>query len=617
MKDGTMKDGLRNKLVVAFVVTALAGTLFLNLPFTQAATKSPVIFVYSMEANFQPEGHFNNYAETGYIGHAAVSMIDQLAPHVLGTTNFYPELATNWNFVGDWLVVKLRTGVTWHDGVPFNATDVWSTFILHKIRGYSEWGSNIIDDVQVVNASAVKFHVTGLHDLALNWLLSAYVNGPYHVYKTYVDAFIAHPDTADAISVDLNAFTPRSVAQGAIGTGPFMLSNMTESDLWLKKFTNFYAADKIVIDYIHGIKEPSNEVGWGYFFSNTADWGEPFAPVPVATVLNATGTKVFLAKQTRHDFVVFNFKNPLLAQKTFRQAFAYALNRTELVLSANYPVFHASQDIIPYSEFYIKNWLNTTFLSSLNKYEYDPDTAKSLFESIGLRYNDKDQLCFANGSVVTLYVKFPAPWTDVALMMANVATQLNRVGVTVIPLALDWATVDHAMNIGDFDLVWYTAGGDHPYQQGFDATSGYGFPTYGQFPKVITWQGTNFNLTKFFVDWGKATSVAAETPYVAKLAQIYNDYLFALPFSDTDTMFYGSGRFIYPPSYDTAWMCNEYARGIIVAQLLMPGKFQLNMTYWTVSTQPAAPTPIETYIAIGLAVVVAILLAYIFLVRKK
>jgi hypothetical protein len=64
-------------------------------------------------------------------------------------------------------------------------------------------------------------------------------------------------------------------------------------------------------------------------------------------------------------------------------------------------------------------------------------------------------------------------------------------------------------------------------------------------------------------------------------------------------------------------MCNEYARGIIVAQLLMPGKFQLNMTYWTVSTQPAAPTPIETYIAIGLAVVVAILLAYIFLVRKK
>jgi len=612
-----MKDGLRNKLAIAFITAALAGTLFLGLPPTQAALKSPIVLVYSMEADFQPDGHFNFFAETGFISHAGVNIYSQLAPHVLGTTTFYPELAASWSFVGEWLFVKLRTDVTWHDAVPFNATDVWCTFMIRKIKNYSEWGSHIIDDVQVVNASTVKFHVTGLHDLALNWLLSNYIYAANHIYHRFVDEYLANPANADNIIVEINAFTPRSVSEGAVGTGPYMVSNMTESDLWLKKYANYYAADKIVADYIHGVKEPSNEVGWGYFFSNTADWGEPFAPVSVASVLNASGTKVFLAKSTRHDFVVFNWKNPLLAQLAFRQGFAYALNRTELILAANYPVFHEVEHVIPYSGFYAGNWLNTTFLDSLNFYGYDVARAKSLFESCGLSYNDKEQLCYANGSVVTLYVKFPAAWTDVALMMANVATQLNRVGVTVIPLALDWATVTHSEEIGDFDLVWDTATGDHPYSQGFDATNGWGFPTYASIPKVITWQGSSFNLTRFFTDWAAAPSTDAEKPYVAKLAQIYNYYLFALPFSDTDTMFYGSERFIYPPSYDTAWMCTDYARGMIVGQILMQGKFALNATYWTVPTQPPAQTPIETYLAIGLGIIVLILAAYILFVRKK
>jgi len=612
-----MKDSLRNKFLTALVMATLAAPMLLNFSSVQAEIKSPVIFVYSMEANFQPEGHFNSYSETGYIYHASVSMIDQLAPHVLGTSQYYPELAMNWTYVGDWLVVRLRTGVTWHDGKPFTAWDVWSTFMLHKIRGYSEWGSNIIDDVQIVDNSTVKFHVTGLKDLALNWLLSAYINGPYHVYKQYVDAFVAHPENAEAISVQLNAFNPRTVQQGAIGTGPFMLVNMTESDMWLKKFDNFYAADKIVIDYIHGIKEPNNEVGWGYFFAKVADWGEPFSPVPVADVLAESGTKVIYTRSTRHDHIIFNYRRPLLADETFRQAVAYAINRTEIVLAANYPVFHASENVIPYSWTYVNNWLNSSFLNSLNKYEYDPDLARTMFTSIGLRYNDKGQLCYSNGTVITLYLKFPAPWTDVALMMTNLATQLNRVGLTVIPLALDWATVSTSEWNGDFDLVWDATTGDHPFQQGFDATNGYGFPTYAQFPTSIEWEGKTFNLTKFFVDWGNVGSVAEEKPYAEKLAKIYNEYVFSIPFADVDGQFYGSQRFIYPPSYDIAWMCNEYARGVIVSQILFTGKFALNMTYWTVPTTPPAQTPIETYIAGGLAVIVVILLAYLFLVRKK
>jgi peptide/nickel transport system substrate-binding protein len=606
-------------LILNLLIVVLASPMILSTSYAQEVRR-PVVFVYSMEANLRPEGHFNPFSDTGYIWHAGVNMFDQLAPHTLGTSKYYPELATEWTYDGDWLVVKLRNNVKWHDGQPFTSKDVWSTFMLAKIKGYSVW--IVMDDVQIVDDYTVKFHVTGLKDLAQNWILSTYINGPYHVYKKYVDDYIAHPENVDAIARELNSFTPRTIEEGAVGTGPFMVVNMTESDLWMKKFDGFYAADKILIDYIHGIKEPSNEIGWSYFFSNTADWGEPFSPVPVAEALSAQGVKVLFSKSTRHDFIIFNHRNPLLANKLFRQAIAYSINRTELVLAANYPVFHPVEYVIPYSGFYISNWVDKAFLDSLNKYEYNPEKAKSLFTQLGLKYNEKGQLMYPNGTLITLYAKFPAPWTDIALIMQNLATQLNRVGITVIPLALDWATVTNAELTGDFDIVWDAISGDHPFIQGFDSTIGYGFPTYAALPHVIEWQGKELNLTQFFIDWGKAKSVDEQKTYVRQLMSIYNDYLFAIPFADVDAQFYGSQRFIYPPSYDEAWMTTDYARGIIIGQIIFPGKFTLNMSYWRMQevpqkevTQPQ--TAFNTYLIGILAVIIVVLIAVILLRRRR
>jgi peptide/nickel transport system substrate-binding protein len=601
-------------------------TVTLSMPLLQytfgQTVRHPVVFVYSMEANFQPEGHMNNYAEVGYIWHAGVNMFEQLAPHILGTTTYKPELAESWSFSGDWLTVNLRHGVTWHDGQPFTSRDVWGEFMLRRLRGYSEWSAGFltdIEDVQIVDDYTIKFHLKrALKDLGLNYILSAYMYAPYHIYKNYIDAYVADPERADEVGAELNAFNPKTVADGAVGTGPFMLVNMTESDLWMKKYSGFWAADKIVIDYIHGIKEPNNEVGWGYFFSNTADWGEPFSPVSVADALTEQGVKVLYAKSTRHDFIVFNHARGLLSDKSFRQALAYSINRTELVLAANYPVFHPVDYVVPFSGMYVRNWLNTTFLESLNKYEYDLTRANQIFTQLGLRKNDKGQLTFANGTIVTLYVKFPAPWTDIALMMQNLATQLNKVGITTIPLALDWASVERAELDGDFDIVWDAIGGDHPYLQGYDTTAAAlaaGFPKYASFPKVVQYQGSSFNITQFFVDWGNVGNVDEQKRYVAKLAALYNDQLFALPFADVDAQFYGSDRFNYPPSYDDAWMCTDYARGIVVAQLFWDNKFTLT-SYWTEAPPAAKPIPTEYYIIGGLGILV-IALAAVLLLRRK
>ncbi|MEM3454557.1 MAG: ABC transporter substrate-binding protein, partial [Thermoproteota archaeon] len=118
-------DKLKRFVPFLILLTFLAPSILQSVTSQEEQIRRPVIFVYSMEANFQPEGHFNAYSETGFIWHAGVNMYSQLAPHTLGTSKYYPELATNWTYDGNWLVVKLRNDVKWHDGQPFTSKDVW------------------------------------------------------------------------------------------------------------------------------------------------------------------------------------------------------------------------------------------------------------------------------------------------------------------------------------------------------------------------------------------------------------------------------------------------------------------------------------------------------------
>lgn len=82
----------------------------------------------------------------------------------LQTGEFIPWLAENYKYNGDFtaLDVKLRDGVTWSDGQPFNADDVTFTYGLLKNNPGMTWAAQVnqnVDSVEKLDNLDVRFHL--------------------------------------------------------------------------------------------------------------------------------------------------------------------------------------------------------------------------------------------------------------------------------------------------------------------------------------------------------------------------------------------------------------------------------------------------------------------------
>ncbi len=148
-----------------------------------------------------------------------------------------PELATSWAWSKDdlQLTFKLRSGVKWHDGVPFTAKDVKCTFDLLQGKGQDKFRKNPrkdwyaqVADVTVNGDSEVTFHMKRPQPSLLAMLASGYTP----IYPCHVPAaqMRTHP----------------------IGTGPFKFVEMKQNELIkLEKNPDYW---KKGLPYLDGIE---------------------------------------------------------------------------------------------------------------------------------------------------------------------------------------------------------------------------------------------------------------------------------------------------------------------------------------------------------------------------
>jgi len=131
--------------------------------------------------------------------------------------NMIPQLATGWSVASDqktW-TVSLRPGVTWHDGVPFNATDVKFTFDALQD-----------DNLAADNEAFIKGIVGGKNDVT--------ILDPYTVRFTLPNPyayFVENVLTTPIIPAHVLASVPYAdwrtdpfntgIGGGPVGTGPY------------------------------------------------------------------------------------------------------------------------------------------------------------------------------------------------------------------------------------------------------------------------------------------------------------------------------------------------------------------------------------------------------------
>jgi peptide/nickel transport system substrate-binding protein len=286
---------------------------------------------------------------------------------------------------GTLFTVRLRKGVTWHDGRPFTAQDVvftWQTLMNPKVSAFSTVGFD-----QIASMSAAD-------DLTLKIKMKqAYAP----IFVVLADMFIV-PEHVLSKSADINKdeFNTRR----PVGTGPFKFVEWAAGDhITLEANPAYHGPgpflDRLIFKYIPDLTVLFTQFKTGEI-DVTGIQGIPVDLYPEAKTL--PNISLYVAPSTTYESIAPNFLLPLFQDKRVRQALYAGMDKKPIVEKI-------SLGLVPEAETYIppQSWAYNPRIKGHHK--YDPDRAKALLEAAGwkpgpdgIRVKDGKRLAFENAT---------------------------------------------------------------------------------------------------------------------------------------------------------------------------------------------------------------------------
>jgi peptide/nickel transport system substrate-binding protein len=313
------------------------------------------------------------------------------------SANILPNLATEWGFLGDgssWQF-KLRSGVTFHNGDPFNAESVKFTLdraINPETKATISSELSSIAGVDIVDASTVVIR-TKAPDIMIPNRLSELYGGMMSPTQTMA---------ADATTL---ATKPN-------GTGPFMLTEWVKNErMVLQANPNYWRGPASVSQLtVRPILEDAARVA--ALQTGEVDF---IANVPYERITELEGNPNLVVKTIATPRVFFIGLDPRVAPLNdvrVRQALNYAVD-VEAIISALY-LGHASRlaTAVPTAAF--------GYDASVTPYPYDPAKAKELLAAAG--YPDGFSIQFDS---------FTGSIADHSKPAEAIAEYLRQVGIDV------------------------------------------------------------------------------------------------------------------------------------------------------------------------------------------
>jgi len=412
-----------------FLVATCLLVVIAAIGFSTAA--APKILVYAKGAD--PRGLDPAYVDDGESAKIIVNIYDTLVKYKQGGTAIEPDLATSWTQSPDGLVwtFKLRKGVKFHDGTPFNAQAV--KFSVERQMPpnanddmpYASFTFGEVKRVEVVDDYTIRFilkepYAPFLANLAM--ALASPIVSPAAV-KKYGEDFTRHP----------------------VGTGAFKFEKWDiDQQIVLVKNANYWGqkahADKVVY-----LTTKENSVRASQLVTGAADIMDGIDPNDVK-MLQSNGMRIIKNPGMNINYMYFLCNKKPFNDVRIRRAISMAINRNEIVKYLYQGYSQVANGPLPsFIPGYDPN---------LKPLGYNPEQAKKLLAEAGCPNLTFTMLAYSN----------PRPYnsaTGVKLAEA-VQAELLKIGVKTNIKVYPWKEYkDVAFKGTEFDAGFYGWTGDN------------------------------------------------------------------------------------------------------------------------------------------------------------
>ncbi|WP_126426192.1 glutathione ABC transporter substrate-binding protein [Brevibacillus marinus] len=340
-----------------------------------------------------------------------------------------PELATEWKISDDGLKMtfKLREGVTFQDGTPFNAEAVKINF------------------ERIINPD----HKLSRHSLYAEFIDKIVVDSEYQVTfqfkKPFGPAISAFAHGAGGIISPKAIQENQEIAKNPAGTGPYKLKSWTPGTEIVFEPNENYWGEKPQFKSITFKPVPENSSRTIMLENGEADIIVPLPTQDVERIKQSDEFVVDIAPIYRTFHLWINNKKPLFQDVRVRQALNYAVDKetiVEKILLGQGRVADAAIGSTVYG------------YSPVGSYPYDPEKAKQLLAEAGVKPGTKIKLWTPDG-------RYMMDSKITEFIQAN----LTDVGFDVEFQKWEWGAYSAMMDDPnkDFDLMvfsWGTSTGD-------------------------------------------------------------------------------------------------------------------------------------------------------------
>lgn len=322
-----------------------------------------------------------------------------------------PLLAKSWSWSDDGmaLTVKLRDGVTFHDGTPFNAKAVKFSFgrlLSDKVKVPIGAAFQVIKSIDVVKPDVVRFNLKQPDPNLLPNLAST------------VSAIVSPASTKKDGNSYTNILHP-------VGTGAYKLVKRTRgSELVFKRYDNYWGKAPYYDKVVFKIIPESNALEAGLRSGQLDMIMNP--PVSDLKALAALpGVNVLKAPSDRSIFIAFVTNKKPFGNEKIRQAFNYAVNKKAIIKNVMFDAVERMNS--PFAD-------TVSGHCKVGGYDYNPKKAKKLLAEAGAT-----DLSITMGTPRGRYTQ------DFQASQA-IASYLRKVGVKVQVKTMDWASYVSLVN---------------------------------------------------------------------------------------------------------------------------------------------------------------------------